>query len=75
MAASFIMSNNNHDIGASFNKLVNQMFFNHHGILVERDGNKFKWAGRSFDTLEDLDKYREVPNPGIKVALPENKKL
>lgn len=58
----------------SFNKLKDFMFFNHHGILVERDGNKFKWAGKTFDSLEDLDKYREEPNLGIKVALPNEGK-
>lgn len=63
------------DLGKSFEKLKTLISFNHGGILVERDGNKFKWCARLFDTIEELDKYREEPNLGIKVVRPENKKL
>lgn len=61
------------NIQSSFNKLKDFMFFNHHGILVERCGDKYRWCGRVFDSLEELDEFREEPNPGIKVVRPENK--
>lgn len=58
------------DIGNSFDKLINFMFIKHDGLLIERCGDKYRWCGRLFDSLEDLDKFRSTPNPGLRVVTP-----
>lgn len=57
------------DIGSALAKLINQTFFNHGGILVEKCPEGFKWCGRTFTTIEELDAFRNEPT-NVRVLTP-----
>ncbi len=46
-----------HDILASFTKLISLSFVRHRGFLVERKNGGFAYNGQIFDNLEQLDAY------------------
>lgn len=59
------------DIGSALAKLINQTFFNHGGILVEKCPEGFKWCGRVFATIEKLDAFRGEPT-NVRVVVPNS---
>lgn len=44
------------DILKSFNELMNHFFLNINGCLVERNGKKFIWNRRSYDSIIEVKK-------------------
>lgn len=57
------------NINESFEKLVNEMFFNHKGVLVERSGSRFIWKGKLYDSIEELDAALEQTFNSIKNSI------
>lgn len=49
-----------HDILASFTKLISLSFVRHRGFLVERKNGGFAYNGQIFDNLEQLDAYIDL---------------